>query len=80
MINFKVNRQFFLDNLVEKILDNYHTDLFKDNVGGWLYRDHSKVTMFEAVIYCDAEDEGLKDITKEEMLWVKNEIIKKAGV
>jgi hypothetical protein len=79
MIDFKVNRQQTLDFLVEHILDNYHEDLFIDGNGGWLYRDRIKVTMFEAVIYNDAEEEGLKDITRAEMLWVKNEVLKKVN-
>jgi hypothetical protein len=54
--------------------------LFKEEDSGWMYRDRIKISMFEAVIYCDAEDEGLRDITRDEMLWVKSEVIKKSGI
>lgn len=83
MIEVKVNRQQILDFLVKNILDNYYDDMFDENLGGWLYKDRVKVTMFEAVIYHEAEEEGLKDMTKSEMLSVKKRvknINKKASV
>ena len=87
MIEVKVNRQQILDFLVETMLDKYHEDLFdesnfNDNKGGWIYRDRVKITMFEAVIYHEAEEEGMRDMSRDEMLSVKKrvlELIKKAS-
>lgn len=80
MIEVKEYREQVLDLLVKIMLRTYHDDMFDESKGGWIYRDRLKISMFEAVIYHGAEEEGLKDITKEEVMWIKNKVKEKASV
>lgn len=90
MIDFgrsKKYRQAVLDLLVKKVIRNYHEDMFNSDIKDWFYRDsgdwrypgYRKVSMFEAVIYHEADEEGF-DITYDEVQTVKTIVKEKTSL